>query len=59
MGSTADTNARDAAIAASFALQHGADPNALRAALSRNSHGEASGVLGAALDLLAAKDKPI
>jgi hypothetical protein len=36
VGSAADTNARDAAIAASFALQHGADVNALRAALSRS-----------------------
>src|SRR5215468_340772 len=50
--STADTNARDAAIAFSFAVQHGADPHAIRRALCRDSHGRASGPLGAALDLL-------
>src|SRR5262249_48663918 len=50
--STADTNARDAAIAFSFAIQHGADPHAIRRALCRDSHGHASGPLAAALDLL-------
>jgi hypothetical protein len=44
--SRADTNARDSAIAFSFAVQHGADP--------RNPHpqGRASGPVGAALDIL-------
>jgi hypothetical protein len=51
--SSADTNARDAAIAFSFAVQHGADPEVIRRALCRDSHGRASGPLGAALDLLA------
>jgi hypothetical protein len=51
--SAADTSARDAAIAFSFAVQHGADPEAIRHALSRDSHGHASGVLGAALDHIA------
>ena len=51
--SAADTAARDAAIAISFAVQHGADPEAIRHALCRDSHGRASGALGAALDLLA------
>jgi hypothetical protein len=51
--SAADTNARDAAIAFSFAVQHGADPEAIRLALCRDSHGRPSGPLGAALDLLA------
>jgi hypothetical protein len=51
--STADTNARDAAIAFSFAVQHGADPEAIRNALSRDSQGRASGPLGTALDALA------
>jgi ribonucleoside-diphosphate reductase alpha chain len=46
----ADVNARDAAIAFSFAIQHGADPEAIRKALSRDSNGNASGPLGAALD---------
>jgi hypothetical protein len=48
-----DTSVRDAAVAISFALQHGADLEALRRALSRNSNGAATGVLGAALDLIA------
>jgi len=50
--SGADTAARDAAIAFSFAVQHGADPRAIRRALCRDSHGRAYGPLGAALDLL-------
>jgi len=50
--SAADTNARDSAIVFSFAVQHGADPHAIRRALCRDSHGRASGPLGAALDLL-------
>jgi hypothetical protein len=57
-GSSADTNARDAAIAFSFAVQHGADPEAIRRALSRDSQGRANGPLGAALDLIAAEDVP-
>jgi hypothetical protein len=51
--SAADTNARDAAIAFSFAVQHGADPQAIREALSRDSQGHASGPLGGALDAIA------
>jgi hypothetical protein len=54
--SAADTNARDAAIAFSFAIQHGADPEAIRKALSRDTQGRASGPLGRALDLLAGLD---
>ena len=54
--SAADTNARDAAIAFSFAVQHGADPHAIRCALCRDSHGRSSGPLGAALDLLLGSD---
>ena len=50
--SSADTNARDSAIVFSFAVQHGADPHAIRRALCRDSRGRASGPLGAALDLL-------
>jgi len=52
-GNHADTNARDAAIVLSFALQHGADINAIRKALCRDSRGNALGPLAAALDLLA------
>ena len=52
-GSAADTNARDAAITASIALQHGAALATIRKALCRDSRGNASGPLGVALDLLA------
>jgi hypothetical protein len=51
--SAADTAARDAAIAFSFAVQHGADSEAIRRALCRDVQGRASGPLGRALDLLA------
>jgi hypothetical protein len=48
--SAADVNARDAAIAFSFAVQHGADLETIRKALCRDARGRASGPLGAALD---------
>jgi hypothetical protein len=48
--SAADTNARDSAITFSIAVQHGADPEVIRRALCRDSRGNASGPLGAALD---------
>ena len=48
--SAADVNARDAAIACSIAMQFGADVETIRRALSRDSHGRATGPLGAALD---------
>ena len=51
--SAADMNARDAAITFSIAVQHGADSETIRRALSRDSAGNATGVLGAALDLIA------
>jgi hypothetical protein len=50
-GSDADTAARDCAIAFSIAVQYGADPEKIRKALCRDSRGNASGPLGAALDL--------
>ena len=52
-GSQLDTNARDAAIILSFALQYGADLNTIREALSRDVTGRAIGPVGAALDVLA------
>ena len=52
-GNQADTNARDAAIILSFALQHGADINEIRKALCRDSIGRALGPVGAALDRIA------
>ena len=51
--SAADTSARDAAITFSFAVQHGADPEAIRRALCRDSHGNPSGPLATALDCIA------
>jgi hypothetical protein len=50
--SHADTAARDSAITFSIAVQHGADPETIRSALCRDSHGRASGPLAAALDLI-------
>ena len=55
--SAADTSARDLAIAFSFALQHGADAEAIRRALSRDSQGQAQGPLGAALDVIAGEQR--
>jgi hypothetical protein len=40
--SAADTAARDAAIAFSFAVQHGTDPDAMRCAACREGHDSAS-----------------
>lgn len=50
--SALDALASDAAIAVSFALQHGADIAAIRSAMKRNSQGEPSSPIGAALDLI-------
>ena len=55
--SAADTAARDAAITFSIAVQHGADPEAIRRALSRDANGNATGPLGAALDAIAAQER--
>ena len=55
--SAADTNARDSAIVCSIALQCGADVHSIRRALSRDSHGHASGPLGVVLDRLADNHK--
>jgi hypothetical protein len=57
--SAADTNARDAAITFSIAVQHGADPETIRRALCRDNYGRASGPLGVALDILLANDSTI
>ena len=54
--SAADVSARDAAITFSIAIQHGADPEVIRRALCRDARGNASGPLGAALDLIAGED---
>ena len=52
-GSAIGTLVRDAAIIFSFAVQHGADPEAIRRALCRDSQGRALGPIGEALDIIA------
>jgi hypothetical protein len=56
-GNQSDTNARDAAIILSFALQHGADLETIRKALCRDSQGRPLGPVAAALDIIAGRDK--
>jgi hypothetical protein len=53
IGTSADTAARDSAIAASLALQHGVELEVLRRALCRDGQGLANGPLGVALDHVA------
>jgi hypothetical protein len=50
--SSADSTARDDAIVLSIAFQHGADLEAIRQALCRDSQGRASGPRGVALDMI-------
>jgi ribonucleoside-diphosphate reductase alpha chain len=52
-GSGTDTAAKDSAVVASIALQHGVPLETIRRALLRDSRGVASSPLGAAIDLLA------
>jgi hypothetical protein len=52
-GSHSDSAAKDSAVVASIALQHGVPVDVIRRALMRDSYGRASSPLGAALDLLA------
>jgi hypothetical protein len=56
-GTAISDAARDSAVVASLALQHGVDPDTLRRALMRNSSGTASGPLGSLLDLLATENR--
>ena len=51
-GSAIGTLVRDSAILLSFALQHGADIEAIRRALCRDSQGRALGPIGEALDVV-------
>jgi hypothetical protein len=51
-GSQSDTNAKDAAVVCSLALQHGVPLETIRRALMRDARGKANGPLGAALDLI-------
>jgi hypothetical protein len=56
-GSAIGTLVRDSAIIFSFAVQHGADAEAIRRALCRDSQGHALGPLGAVLDLLEEEER--
>jgi ribonucleoside-diphosphate reductase alpha chain len=51
-GNASDIIARDAGILISFCLQYGAPIEAIARAMSRNSDGSPSGVIGAALDAI-------
>jgi hypothetical protein len=53
VGTAIEASARDSAVVASLALQHGVPPETIRRALTRNSDGSPSGALGTLLDLLA------
>ena len=50
--SASDSNARDAAIVCSLALQHGVPLETIRRALLRDAQGRPSTPLGCALDLI-------
>jgi hypothetical protein len=52
-GNASDVAARDAGILVSLALQHGVPLSVIRHAISRNSDGTASGVVGAVIDRIA------
>jgi hypothetical protein len=54
-GSAIGTLVRDAAIIFSFAVQHGADPEAIRRALGRDGNGRALGPIAEALDRILAR----
>jgi hypothetical protein len=56
-GADVETNARDAAILISFALQYGAPIETMRKSLSRNADGSAAGPIGQLLDILE-KEEP-
>lgn len=58
-GNQSDTNARDAAILLSIALQYGADIEVIREALCRDGNGYALSPIGAALDLIAQQDREL
>ncbi|HUZ32646.1 MAG TPA: hypothetical protein VMV19_11195 [Xanthobacteraceae bacterium] len=58
IGTAIETAARDSAVVASIALQHGVPPDIIRHALTRNGNGAAGGPLGALLDLLAPNNPP-
>jgi hypothetical protein len=53
-GGDVEAIARDAAVVISLSLQHGAAVETLQHAITRNSNGTPSSILGAAIDALAA-----
>jgi ribonucleoside-diphosphate reductase alpha chain len=55
-GSQSDSNARDSAVTASLAMQHGCSLDILRRAVLCDPQGRASTPLGAALDLIASME---
>jgi hypothetical protein len=55
-GSHSDAAAKDSAVVASLALQHGVPLDVIRRALLRDARGVASSPLGVALDLLAKEE---
>jgi hypothetical protein len=57
-GSDVDAAAKDSAVVASIALQHGVPVDTIRHALLRDSRGAASSPLGVVLDLLARENRP-
>jgi ribonucleoside-diphosphate reductase alpha chain len=56
-GSQSDSNARDAAVAASLALQFGCPLQVLQRTLLRDPQGRPSTPLGAALDAIAERER--
>jgi hypothetical protein len=56
VGSDAQVNCRDAAVALSMLLQYGCSADELRKSLSRTEAGDAESAIGALLDLLATAD---
>jgi hypothetical protein len=52
-GSDVDAAAKDSAVVASIAFQHGVSPETIRHALLRDERGVASSPLGIALDIIA------
>jgi ribonucleoside-diphosphate reductase alpha chain len=55
IGTAIETAARDSAVVASLALQHGVPADTIRHALTRNGDGGPSGPLGTLLDMLASE----
>ena len=56
-GSDIDAAAKDSAVVASIALQHGVPVETIRRALLRDGQGRASSPLGVVLDIIARKDR--